>query len=92
MANRHLLTRRELPLFEAWATMQGWTSEPTKGPHEILRLTKDGETPIIIFAREGRTYPFHNVTVQTRDEQHVREWMLWEKKLRKAEKRMRACS
>lgn len=55
--SRSLLALAKLEEFAAWAIAQGYRREPVKGTYEVLRLRKQGESPVLYFKRDKG--PFH---------------------------------
>lgn len=52
MADRCSLHVDKLEAFAAWCCANGWTREPTKGPHEVLRLCRSNKPPVVVYKRE----------------------------------------
>jgi hypothetical protein len=56
--NRATLHRNDAEAFRAFCEAEGWTSEPAKGPFEVMRLRqpvhlrKPQQAPQIVFARQ----------------------------------------
>lgn len=49
--NRCKLHLTKLDAFAEFMAESGWRREPTKGFYEVLRLVKEGDTPMIFYAR-----------------------------------------
>lgn len=70
-ANRCVLHVKKLDVFAAWATLQGYTIEPTKGEFEILRL-RPQQGAVLIFWK--RSWADH-ATCAGREQRLVRKWL-----------------
>ena len=68
--NRDQLHQNKLDEFVEWACEQGWTSEPTKGVFEVLRL-RNGKRLALGYQRGGCDH----VTVYGESATLVKEWM-----------------
>ncbi len=55
MANRNLLHFSHLDAFREWLVNQGWTIVPLKGQWEVLRATKTGSKPVLIYKTSTAT-------------------------------------
>ncbi|UHA74428.1 hypothetical protein [Paenibacillus sp. 481] len=53
MANRNTLHAEKLVAFMAWLVSDGWTVVPNKGEYEVLRATKSGRKPLIVYTRNS---------------------------------------
>jgi len=74
MANRALLHRSKIEDFKNWLQEDGWQIESTKGIYEVVRATKEGRRPLIVYTRDDNKGKEH-MTVQSRDEGIVRAYI-----------------
>lgn len=59
MSSRCKLHFNQLEAFKAFLIGRGWVEEPTKGPHEKLRMRHKRERdPLILHARDSATEHF----------------------------------
>lgn len=72
MARRNLMHRNHLVPFLDWARGQGWTRAALRGSYEVLRLTRPGDLPVIVYERDGA--PEH-LTLQKNGERVFREFL-----------------
>ena len=73
MANRALLHRSKIEDFKSWLQEDGWQIEHTKGIYEVVRATKEGRKPLIVYTRDNNGK--EHITVQSRDEGVVRAYI-----------------
>ncbi len=73
MANRALLHRSKIEDFKGWLQEDGWQIEQTKGIYEVVRATKEGRKPLIVYTRDNNGK--ERITVQSRDEGVVRAYI-----------------
>lgn len=73
MANRALLHRSKLEEFKSWLKEDGWQIEQTKGIYEVVRATKEGRKPLIVYTGDNKGK--EHITVQSRDEGVVRAYI-----------------
>lgn len=53
--SRCLLHLNKLDTFKVFCASRGWRDEPIKGPYEVLRMTRTGSSPLIVYARNRAT-------------------------------------
>jgi hypothetical protein len=61
--NRATLHRVDFEAFKAFAQTKGYASEPTRGAHEVIRLRRGGEAPLLFHKRAKSDH----ATTQTAD-------------------------
>ena len=71
MAERCLLHKNKLYMFERWLSSKGYEIQDTKSVSEVLRATKDKET-VVIFQKNNAKEHF---TVQQKDYLLVRQFI-----------------
>ena len=69
--SRDRLHLSKLEDFRAWALVQGYRAEPTKGDYEVLRLRKGTEAPLLFWWHHGGEH----VTTDARSETLVSAWL-----------------
>lgn len=71
MAERCLLHKNKLELFEWWLSSRGYDIQPVKGLYEVLRAKKDRDTVIVYHRNETKEH----LTVQQKDYHLVRQFI-----------------
>lgn len=51
MAVRYMLHHSHIELLKKWLINDGWIIQQTKGFYEVLRATKDGKRPLIVYTK-----------------------------------------
>lgn len=51
MAVRSMLHHSHIEPLKKWLINDGWTIQDTKGFYEVLRATKDGKRPLIVYTK-----------------------------------------
>lgn len=51
MAERSMLHHNHIEPLKKWLINEGWVIQNTKGFYEVLRATKDGKRPLIVYAK-----------------------------------------
>lgn len=71
-ADRGLLAFARVDEFISWAAIHSYRRVRTKGPCEVFRLQREGEPPIIFYARDSAT---RHLTVYGKGLSLVRLWI-----------------
>lgn len=79
MAERCLLHKNKLELFEWWLASRGYDIQPVKGLYEVLRAKKDSDTVIVYERNKAKEH----LTVQQKDYHLVRQFITETKDLQR---------
>lgn len=72
MAERNILHHSHLDKFAKYLSRHGWNIQDTKDYFEVLRATKNGKRPIIIYRRSGE---HQHYSIDSRDVGIVRAFI-----------------